>query len=60
MKITATKNNDNFTMVTFTWNEDLTECNHVALGVNDEDFDSLIQNKVHLGCDLEGWTVTIK
>jgi hypothetical protein len=60
MEITATKNNDNFTMVTFTWNEDLTECNHVALGVNDSDFDKLIENRVHEGCDLEGWTVKIK
>ena len=58
MKISAIKNNG-FAQATFTWNNELTECNHVALGVSDEDFDLLIANKVHEGCDLEGWTVKI-
>ncbi len=51
MTITATKE---FSKVVFTWNEDLTECNHTALNVNDKDFDSLLNAKVHEGADLEG------
>lgn len=56
MKITATKN---FSKIVFTWNEELTECSHAALSVSDEDFDSLINAKVHEGADLEGWNVEI-
>jgi hypothetical protein len=56
MTITATKN---FSIATFTWNNDLTECNHTAIGVSDKDFDSLINNKVHEGCDLQGWEVEV-
>jgi len=56
MKITATRNQST---ATFTWNQDLTECNHVAMNVTDKDFDSLINNKVHEGSDLKGWEVRI-
>ena len=56
MTITATKE---FSKVFFTWNEELTECNHTALNVNDKDFDSLLNAKVHEGADLEGWNVEI-
>jgi len=56
MKITQTKD---FAKVTFTWNDELTECNHVALGVTDQELDNLIANKGHEGANGEGWTVTI-
>jgi len=59
MKITAINNNDNFITATFTWNNECTECNHVAIGVTNKDWDKLIAAKVHEGCSLEGWTVTI-
>ena len=57
MTITATKN---YSKAVFTWNEDLTECNHTALNINDKDFNLLIESKVHEGADLEGWEVNIK
>jgi len=57
MIITATKE---FSRVVFTWSEDLTECNHTALNVSSEEFQNLLDAKVHEGCDLEGWNVTIK
>ena len=57
MTITATKN---YSKAVFTWNEDLTECNHTALNINDEDFNLLIEAKVHEGADLSGWEVNIK
>jgi hypothetical protein len=57
MTITAT---NGFKMITFTWNDDLSECNHVAIGITDKDFNDLIKAKVHEGCDFKNWTVTIK
>lgn len=56
MTITATKE---FSKVVFTWNDDLTECNHVALNVTDKEFELLIDSKVHEGSDLEGWNVDV-
>jgi len=56
MTITATQD---YAEARFTWNDDLTECHHVAMGIDDATFDQLIAAKVHEGNDLEGWTVTI-
>ena len=60
MTITATNNQDATITATFTWNNELTECNHVAIGVNDDQFDNLISAKAHEGCDIEGWKVNIE
>jgi len=57
MKIQATKD---YATVTFTWNDELTECHHTALGVSDDEFAALIANKVHMGRDLDGWAVTVE
>lgn len=48
-----------FKKVIFQWNEDLTECNYSALGVTDEEVETLIDAKVNEGVDLEGWEVKI-
>lgn len=56
MTITLTKD---FASVKFTWNDDLTECSHVALGVEDADFNAILAAKGHEGADVEGWEVTI-
>ena len=56
MTITATKD---FSRVVFTWNNDLAECSHTAMGVSDKDFNSLLDAKVHEGSDLEGWNVEV-
>ena len=57
MTITATKE---YKRATFNWNDELTECNHVAIGIDDNEFDSLIENKVHEGDDFDGWNVEVK
>jgi len=57
MTIIATSD---FKKITFNWNEELTECNYVSLGVSDETIEDLINNKVHEGSDYEGWEVEIK
>ena len=56
MIIVATKD---FSRVVFTWDNDLTECSHTAIGVSDKDFDYLLNAKVHEGSDLEGWNVEV-
>ena len=52
MTITLTQD---YKKVTFTWNSDLTECEHLALGLNDNDFDFILKNKGHEGVNVEGW-----
>ena len=56
MTIIATKD---FARAIFTWDEELTNCSHSALGVSDKDFDLLIKSKVHEGSDLKGWNIEI-
>lgn len=46
-------------IATFTWNNDVTECNHVALGLSDADFDYIIANKGHEGATVHGWATKI-
>jgi len=57
MTITATKEHSK---AIFTWNDGLSECHHTALGVSDQEFDQLMDNKVHEGNELEGWDVQIE
>ena len=62
MTITARLASDPTQFARFTWNDDLTECDFIALGPvpNSQDtLDTLIQNKVHEGADLDGWIVTV-
>jgi hypothetical protein len=57
MEVTATKN---YSKAIFTWNDELTECTHVAINISDEELQCLINAKAHEGNDLEGWNITIK
>lgn len=57
MIITATKEHSK---AVFKWNDNLSECRHTALGVSDQQFNQLIQSKVHEGNELEGWDVQIE
>ncbi|HDZ15508.1 hypothetical protein LCGC14_1210770 [marine sediment metagenome] len=50
--------------VRFTWNEDLTTCDFVGIGIDPEHIDDLLDRMmlmgVHEGNDyVTGWTVTI-
>ena len=56
MIITATKG---FSRAVFTWNDDLTECNHTAIDISDDEFNELLNAKVHEGSTLKGWNVEI-
>ena len=60
MIITATNNEDALKFARFTWSDDLENCDHVAAGVTDEEFDALLEAKVHEGANLAGWTVTVR
>lgn len=59
MQIKLTKNSDPIIEVTFTWNNNVTVCDHFALGVTDEEWDFIIANKGHEGAEVEGWTTEI-
>lgn len=48
-------------MVKFTWSDDMEEIDFITGGgVTDEELDNLLDNKVHEGCDWNGWTTDIK
>jgi len=57
MTIIATRD---FQKAVFTWNEDLDECNHTALGISHKEMDTLIENKVHEGVSFKNWNIEIK
>ena len=58
MKITAT-NQENNNQVIFTWNEELTTCDFVAIGVEHDEVDELLDllmlAGVHEGQDWKEW-----
>ena len=51
--------NSGFAQITFTWNEDLTDCRETSLGVSDQELSYLLDNKAHEGSDVLGWEVKI-
>jgi len=44
---------------TFTWSEDLENCDVVAYGFEDEEMDAMISAGAHEGSDLEGYNVEL-
>lgn len=62
MKITAT-NQENNNQIIFNWNEELTECDFVAIGVPHDEVDELIDllmlAGVHEGQDWKEWKAEI-
>jgi len=60
MKIKAIKISDPTITAEFNWNNEMTECDHLAIGVDDNDWDVLMSAKVHEGCDVDGWIVTVQ
>lgn len=62
MEIIATQNETN-NQIIFTWNEDLTTCYYVALGVEEDELDDLLDRMIlcgtHEGNDYKNWTVEI-
>lgn len=57
MKVTLTKG---FQRATFTWNDELTECDYVLFGVEDSELDEMMAAKAHEGADYKDFTVSIE
>lgn len=56
MKVTVTKDRN---VATFTWSDDLMDCDMVSIGFDDHELDEIMEGKGHEGADVEGYTVTI-
>ena len=63
MTVTAT-NQENYYQIIFTWNDSLSECDFVAIGVPHDEVDNLIDllmlAGVHEGNDYKEWKTIIK
>jgi hypothetical protein len=62
LKVTATQN-ETTNQIIFTWSEDLKTCDFVALGVEGDELDELLDRMMltgtHEGNDYKGWTVEL-
>jgi hypothetical protein len=59
MTITITNIQDPTKYARFTWSDDLENCQHLAINIEDEEFDMMITSKAYEGANLEGWIVEI-
>ena len=59
MIITITNIKDPTKYARFTWSDDLENCQHLAINIEDEEFDMMITSKAYEGANLEGWIVEI-
>ena len=59
MIITITNIQDSTKYARFTWSDDLENCHHLAINIEDEEFDMMITTKAYEGANLEGWIVEI-
>lgn len=59
MKITLTNIIDPSKYAQFTWSDDLENCHHIAVNIEDDEFDMIINSKAHEGAKLEGWNIEI-
>lgn len=48
-----------YARATFTWSDDLQDCDVVAVGFSDEEIDAMIASKAHEGADFPGCKVTV-
>lgn len=60
MTITITNIKDSTKYARFTWSDDLESCDHLAVNIEDEEFEAMITSKAFEGADLKGWIVEIK
>lgn len=59
MTITCTLTTDPCRFVRFTWSDDLSTCDFVAVGVDDDAVDALIAADGHEGATVDGWATTV-
>lgn len=45
--------------VTFTWNDDLTHCDYIGQGVEDETIEKMVAMDCHEGNDFDGFDMSI-
>lgn len=57
MKVTVTKGDS---VATFTWSDDLMDCNMISIGFNDVELDEIMEAKGHEGANVPGYTVDIQ
>ena len=60
MIITISNIQDPTKFARFTWSDDLENCNHIALNIEDDEFDMIIESKAHEGANLDGWNIEIE
>jgi stress response protein YsnF len=56
MEITVSKE---YRTATFTWSDDMQNCEVVAIGFTDEELDQIMEQSGHEGADVEGFEVRI-
>jgi len=72
LPMTTTKNTDDNLVVTltrsdedacafarFTWSADMSDCDVVAVGVEDDELDAMLAAKAHEGADFPGFDVEV-
>ena len=60
MLITITNIKDPSKYAKFTWTEDLQNCDHLAINIEDSEFDAIIKAKAHEGAKIDGWIVNLE
>jgi hypothetical protein len=62
LKVTATQNGTT-NQIIFNWSEDLETCDYVALGIEGDELDDLLDRMMltgtHEGNDYKGWKVKV-
>ena len=46
--------------VTFTWNAEMTFCDYIGSGVEDETIDQMVSQKCHEGKEFDGFVLSIE
>ena len=46
--------------VTFKWNDEMTECDFLGQGVEDDTIQEMVDSKCHEGKEFNGWTLNIE
>lgn len=57
MKVTVTKGDN---VATFTWSDDLMDCDMVSIGFDDDELVEIMDCKGHEGANVPGYTVDIQ
>ena len=56
MNVTVTQGKNK---AVFTWDESCNECDYVAIGFSDDEIDEMIEQKIHMGAQTDGYEVEV-